>query len=171
MKRSTLILAVLALVGVVGWYLFRPERLFMDRVVHEEFVAAGLVVDGAPAATPTPLASGRFQAVRHAGEGVATIYRLASGERLLRLTEFSTDDGPDLYVYLVAAPDAHDDETVTRAGFVSLGRLKGNRGDQNYAIPVHVDLSAYHSVSIWCRRFGVNFVTAPLVEPSLEAGE
>jgi hypothetical protein len=66
-------------------------------------------------------------------------------------------------VYLVAAPDAWDDETVTRSGFISLGRLKGNLGNHNYEVPATVDLSRYRSISIWCRRFGVNFATAPLM--------
>jgi hypothetical protein len=40
--------------------------------------------------------------------------------------------------------------------------MKGNRGDQNYEIPSSIDRSHYQSVTIWCRRFGVNFATAPL---------
>jgi Electron transfer DM13 len=61
--------------------------------------------------------------------------------------------------------DATDNETVTRAGFVDLGAMKGNKGDQNYDIPTNVDLGQYQSVTIWCRRFGVNFATAPLTLP------
>jgi hypothetical protein len=68
-------------------------------------------------------------------------------------------------VYLVAAQDAADTETVTRAGFVDLGAMKGNKGDQNYEGPANVDLRQYQSVTIWCRRFGVNFATAPLTPP------
>jgi hypothetical protein len=65
-------------------------------------------------------------------------------------------------VYLVATTDATDSETVTHAGFIPLGALKGTSGDQNYEVPAHVDLSKYQAVTIWCRRFGVNFGTAPL---------
>jgi hypothetical protein len=78
------------------------------------------------------------------------------------LTEFETSNGPDVHVYLVAASDAHDNETVTKAGFIHLGALKGNVGDQNYTVPIDIDLSKYQAVTIWCRRFGVNFGTAPL---------
>jgi hypothetical protein len=66
-------------------------------------------------------------------------------------------------VYLVAANDAADSATVTRAGFVELGPLKGNIGDQNYELPASVDLERYRAVTIWCKRFSVNFATAPLV--------
>jgi len=63
----------------------------------------------------------------------------------------------------VAASDATDSETVNKAGFVSLGPLKGNIGDQNYEVPADVDLSRYRAATIWCHRFAVNFGTALLV--------
>jgi hypothetical protein len=65
-------------------------------------------------------------------------------------------------IYLVAAPDAKDDVTVKNAGFIDLGPMKGNMGDQNYDIPAEVDLDKYQAVTIWCARFNVNFGTAPL---------
>ena len=74
-----------------------------------------------------------------------------------------------MQVYLVAADDATDNETVTRAGFLHIAALKGNIGDQNYDLPSDVDLSKYRAVTIWCRRFGVNFATAPLVAQSAHA--
>jgi hypothetical protein len=48
----------------------------------------------------------------------------------MRLTNFRTSNGPDVHVYLVAAPDANDDATVKKAGFIGLGPMKGNIGDQ-----------------------------------------
>ena len=71
-------------------------------------------------------------------------------------------DGPDVHVYLVAAPEANDNDTVKEAGFIDLGSLKGNIGDQNYDLPADVDLNEHRSVSIWCARFGVNFGSAAL---------
>jgi hypothetical protein len=52
---------------------------------------------------------------------------------------------------------------VQTAGFVDLGSIKGNVGDQNYDVPADLDLSKYRAATIWCRRFSVNFGTAPLV--------
>ena len=49
-----------------------------------------------------------------------------------------------------------------RTGFIDLGALKGNRGNQNYVIPAGTDLSAFNSAVIWCRRFAVGFGVAPL---------
>jgi hypothetical protein len=82
---------------------------------------------------------------------------------VLRFSAFETSNGPDVHVYLVAANDAQDDETVKKAGFVDLGSIKGNIGDQNYELPTDIDLAKYRAVTVWCKRFGVNFATAPLL--------
>jgi hypothetical protein len=148
--------------GGIGWYLFRPERLFINATVKEELpgVAAGQAVSAA--AQPTVLASGRFHGVAHKSAGTAEIYQFPDGKQVLRFTGFETSNGPDVQVYLVAADDANDNETVTKAGFLHIGSLKGNVGDQNYDLPSNIDLAKYRAVTIWCRRFGVNFATAPL---------
>jgi hypothetical protein len=174
MKRRTWIIA-LVVAGAVGWYLFRPELLFVTTRVNEalpgESVAAaetGAMDEGAGmgrAAAPALLLSGRFHSVHHETTGTATVHEI-DGQRLLRFTGFTTSNGPDVRVYLVAAADAADNESVTKAGFVELGKLKGTEGDQNYEIPAGLDLTRYRAVTIWCRRFSVNFATAPLTPAS-----
>jgi len=47
-------------------------------------------------------------------------------------------------------------------GAIELGRLKADRGNQNYEVPAGTDLSNVASVVIWCRQFSVLFATAPL---------
>jgi hypothetical protein len=168
MKRRTWIIG-LAVVGGIGWYAFRPELLFVRKSVNESLpVAAAQPAErgSAGAVAITALLSGRFKSVAHETQGSATIYRLVDGSRVLRLTEFSTSNGPDVRVYLVAARDAADNEAVKKAGFVELGKLKGTDGDQNYDVPADLDLGKYRAVTIWCRRFAVNFGTAPLTAAS-----
>lgn len=46
--------------------------------------------------------------------------------------------------------------------YVSLGKLKGNKGSQNYALPEDVDPARFSSVSIWCDRFDISFGAAEL---------
>src|SRR5207244_13360317 len=115
---------------------------------------------------PTVLAQGDFRGLAHETKGVAAVYQLADGKRLLRLTNFETSNGPDVHVYLVAAEVAKDNATVKQAGFIDLGSLKGNKGDQKYEVPPDTDLNEYKSVSIWCARFGVNFGAASLAMAS-----
>jgi hypothetical protein len=166
MRRRTWIIG-LAAVGGIGWYAFRPELLFVRKTVNESLpVAAAQSAGSSAEAVNTALVTGAFNSVAHETRGKATIYRLTDGTRVLRLTEFTTSNGPDVRVYLVAAPDAADDETVKKAGFVELGKLKGTDGDQNYDVPAGLDLSKYRAVTIWCRRFSVNFGTAPLTPAS-----
>jgi hypothetical protein len=109
------------------------------------------------------LAKGEFHKADKAGSGTATIYQLADGKRVLRLTDFAVDNGPDLHVRLIAADDAKDTTSVAKTHHLELGKLKGNKGSQNYDVPENVDLGKYRVVSIWCNRFSVNFAAAPLI--------
>jgi len=168
MHNRKIILGVGLLVALVtGWALFRPERLFVNAKVNESLpstTSAGLPM------TDSVLAQGSFHDVAHKGIGVASIHQLSDGTRLLRFTHFETSNGPDVRVYLVAADDATDSDAVKKAGFVEIGPMKGNMGDQNYELPSQLDLGKYHAVTIWCKRFGVNFATAPLTfSPSTSA--
>jgi hypothetical protein len=168
MKRRTWIIG-LAVAGGVAWYAFRPELLFVRTRVNESLPVAAAqpaARSSAGARLPAGLLSGSFNSVAHETKGSATIYQLDGGKRVLRLTQFTTSNGPDVRVYLVAAPDARDDETVKQAGYVELGKLKGTDGDQNYDVPAGVDLDTYRAVTIWCKRFSVNFGTAPLTPAS-----
>jgi uncharacterized membrane protein len=134
------------LVSVIAWFLFRPELLFVNHSVNESLSTAN----------SKRVLYGEFKGLAHQTNGEVGIYDLG-GRLVLRFTGFSTSNGPDVHVYLVAAPDAFDDDTVRHAGFINLGKMKGNQGDQNYELPPGVDLSIYRSVSLWCQRFNVNF--------------
>jgi hypothetical protein len=113
-------------------------------------------------ASPVAIRTGQFHDVQYKGTGTATIFRLPDGKLVLRLENLDVQNGPDLYVYVSAAPDATDAATVTNNTFVSLGRLKGNQGNQNYDLPADLNLAEANSIVIWCQRFRANFVTAPL---------
>jgi electron transfer DM13 len=157
MKTWIKILIPIAAVAVlVAWYAFRPERLVVNRRVDEGMPT------GQGGLSAQSLESGRFYSILHPTEGTATIFQLGDGTRTLRLTSFRTSNGPDVHVYMVAADDAKDVATVEQAGFIDLGVLKGNIGDQNYVIGSEVDLAKYRAVSIWCKRFSVNFGAAAL---------
>jgi hypothetical protein len=120
----------------------------VDRVVNEQVVVA-------TAPGNTEAGSGAFTSAAHRTTGTATVVELADGRRMLTLTDFETDPGPDLRVYLARAPG-------DVSGAVDLGALKGNRGNQQYAIPPGTDLGALATVIVWCRAFSVEFGSARL---------
>ena len=160
-KRLKVTLLALIIAGAGAWYAFRPERLFINQKVNEQFPTAS--------AATNQLAAGQFHSGAHETKGMAAVFQLADGKKTLRLTNFATSNGPDVHVYLVAATDAKDNDSVTKAGFVDLGSLKGNIGDQNYELPANADLAKYRAVTIWCKRFSVNFGTAPLMNDSMQS--
>lgn len=102
--------------------------------------------------------SGKFMGAGdgiHNAEGVAKIITLQDGNKVLRLENLKSTNGPDLYVYIAIDKGASD--------FVDLGRLKGNIGNQNYNIPQGTDLNKYNTVLIWCKQFSVLFGSANLI--------
>ncbi|MBV8068218.1 MAG: DM13 domain-containing protein [Candidatus Eremiobacteraeota bacterium] len=125
-------------------------------------MALGLALPAIASAAPTALESGNLVAGAHDTAGTVTIYRLDNGDRVLRLTNFHTSNGPDVHIYLTSAEKVKANGDVTGGKYLDLGSLKGNIGDQNYTIPSGVALADYHSVSVWCARFHVNFGAAQL---------
>ena len=161
MNKRNILIGVGTVVLAAAWYAFRPELLFINKTVNEEFpggAAMASIERGLMAVT-----QGNFKGLAHETKGLASIYQLADGKRTLRLTDFETSNGPDVHVYLTAEEIEKGNDAIKQAGFIDLGSMKGNKGDQNYDIPADVDLNKYKNVTIWCARFGVNFATAPLV--------
>ena len=156
MRKLAVVISLAIIALFVAWYSFRPERLIMNKRVDETAARAATV------GSLEALASGPFHSIAHETKGTAAVYQDANGSRILRFSDFSTSNGPDVHVYLVAADNAYDAATVEQAGFIDLGNIKGNIGDQDYALGRDVDLSKYRAVSVWCKRFSVNFGTAPL---------
>jgi hypothetical protein len=105
------------------------------------------------------VARGAFRSIVHPGTGNAAVIELARGGRKLTLTQFETDNGPDLRVYL-ATGDPHGGGDL--GDFEDLGALKGNKGNQQYDIPKDVNVFRYSTVVVWCRAFSVPFTSARL---------
>ncbi|MGX1882245.1 DM13 domain-containing protein [Streptomyces sp. NPDC055287] len=161
------------LVAGAGLYWFQPWKLWVDDTVREGLPvpAPAATPPDAPSGKPTPsapptaVASGTLISHEHSTSGTVKIIRLPDGSRTLRLENLDTSNGPDLRVWLTDArvKEGRDGWHVFDDGkHVSLGKLKGNKGDQNYALPADLDLKDLTSVSIWCDRFDVSFGAAEL---------
>lgn len=125
----------------------------------------GSPANGAQPPGPVFLATGQFGEIDglHKGEGKALIIMLPDGQRFLRFEDFKVTNGPDLYVYLSGHAAPRDRVQLHQGAAFEVGQLKGNIGNQNYALPAEVDLSKVKSVAIYCKRFSVIFSTAELV--------
>lgn len=172
--RGAFVMAVL--VSAFGFFWTSVRDVVVDEQVVAGVAASSLPSGEAAAATPpsgdrppaaraeTPrvnvtVRTGAFESLAHETVGTASVVRRPDGERVLTLTGFRTDNGPDLRVYLVAGAV---DDNGDGDGSIDLGRLKGNVGDQQYSIPAGADLARHATVVIWCRAFTVGFARAGL---------
>ena len=190
-RWSTIGLGVALVLAVpvlwLAWWLGSP--LFIDKVADEDFplTANATIPDnvtraeaettmetaakieapmsepmttGMSSAEAVSLISGDFRDADrfHKGSGRATIYRLEDDSHVLRLEDLNVTNGPDLHVLLMVDPEGGDKSQ----GYLDLGKLKGNIGNQNFPIPDDADVSRYHAVMIYCQPFHVVFSTAPL---------
>jgi hypothetical protein len=163
-----LVAGVLVAVAAVTLIWFQPQKLFYDHRVHEGVPRAAATATGpgspSPEAPPVLLATGLFVSREHPTRGTVHVLRLADGRVLVRFEGFATSNGPVLVVWLSKNP-ADGRDGAFDDGYLSLGSLKGNVGDQNYVVPRGVDIAAYTSVVVWCDRFHVSFGAADLAPP------
>lgn len=122
-----------------------------------------------PGPDPEPeavqLFRGELISHEHQTSGTVRVIRLADGSRVLTLENLATSDGPDIHVWLAAAPVIPGDDgwyVFDDQPRVDLGQLKGNLGNQVYPVPAGVDLDSLPSVTLWCERFAVSFGAAAL---------
>jgi len=94
---------------------------------------------------------GDFIDVAHPTSGIARV----NAERTeLELTDFKSDDGPILELYLATDPTAED--------YISLGELQGLEGDFTYILPQNINFDTHKYVIVWCVTFSVDFGHAVL---------
>ncbi|BCB81523.1 DM13 domain-containing protein [Phytohabitans flavus] len=169
------VVAVLAVGAVFGLYWFQPWKLVTDQEVDEALSSVPAVAPTESQSTgsqsaapdgPTVVRQGTFITHEHQTTGTARIIRNADGSHRLELVALDTSNGPDLRVWLSDQPVKEGTagwRVFDDGQWVELGRLKGNKGDQAYAIPAGTDLDRLGSVSIWCKRFAVSFGASTLV--------
>jgi hypothetical protein len=91
---------------------------------------------------------GEFQSSAHSTTGTVKIESDGTVTNLV-FTNFKTDSGPDLRVYL--------SKDKTDASIVDLGKLKATSGAFFYEVPSGTDLNEFTNVLIWCKDFSVLF--------------
>jgi|SRR5687767_4075787 len=102
-----------------------------------------------------PSFKGDFVSGIHTTSGEASIDK---DKTTLTFTDFKTDSGPDLNIYLAS------DITNITSDYIDLGNIKGIDGDYTYSISGTTDFTQYKYVVVWCVAFDVNFGWALLEE-------
>jgi hypothetical protein len=151
------ILAIMGVLILMAWWLFRPEKLWVNVKVDEPAPFSST-------ADLQPVYTGLLTGRAHPTSGRASIYETPDGKRDLRLTDFMTSNGPDVHVVLAqsADEDLRQDFVKGELNGVELGVLKANQGDQNYDLPDSAELRKYDAVVIYCERFHAVFGLAKL---------
>ena len=111
----------------------------------------------APGSQQTPKFSnlGIFQGLKgHQATGKAEVITVGDIS-FLRFEDFEVTNGPDLHVYMTKKGDIDTG--------IDLGKLKGNKGAQNYELS-GINTDVYDTVVIYCQPFHVYFASATLSE-------
>ena len=152
MNKKILVIAIIG-IGVISFAFASP--LFHNTEIDEPIPVS--TIEESINDNNTPTYEGVFVGVDdgiHNAEGITRTIPLDDSSQVLRLEDFKSTNGPDLFVYLSVDKDATD--------FVNLGELKANKGNQNYEIPSGTDLEKYNKVLIWCKSFSTLFGSAEL---------
>ncbi len=180
MKKSLLAIIAVIIVGAISAFALSPyftestidealptgaiiqpkmedmDAIIIDDVFEEPIMEEPIMEETIEETIPISYA-GEFIGVGdgiHDAQGDAYTIPLEDGGNVLRLENFESTNGPDLFVYLATDDNASE--------FVNLGELKASKGNQNYEIPENTDLGKYNKVLIWCKAFGVLFGSAEL---------
>jgi hypothetical protein len=113
-------------------------------------------------AGPVVLHQSELESPGKDGTGDVFLIELEDGTRVIRFENLDVSNGPDLRVILSPSGLVDDRDAYHVDGFLDLGELKGNQGNQNYEIPADVDLSEYATVAIFCIRFNYTFNAATI---------
>ena len=129
--------------------------IFMVPILLAGLLFSACEKDGNDTPPANPSYKGDFVNGAHATSGTASIDQ---AESTLTLTNFKTDNGPDVNMYIATSLNA-----VT-SDFIDLGDIKGLKGTYTYDLPDGKDYSVYKYVIVWCVDFDVNFGYAELVK-------
>ena len=116
-----------------------------------------MIAKVAPGSQQAPKFSklGTFQGLKgHQATGKAEVITVGDIS-FLRFENFEVTNGPDLHVYMTKNGDVDSG--------IDLGKLKGNKGSQNYELS-GINTNVYNIVVIYCQPFHVYFASANLSE-------
>jgi len=167
LKSKFAMLTLGILLGVVagaGGMLIVHPFVFSPPVVNE---AAPKTADAATSAMITfnldENAPGRDPV--HWANGSGSVIRTAQGEVLRLNGDFEAGPGPNFWVYLNTRAVGEEKDFNADAGRVKIAPLKSFIGAQNFMLPEGLDITKFHTVTIWCESFGAYIASGMLNKP------
>jgi hypothetical protein len=115
-------------------------------------VSATTTTPGSMTTTPVTGLQGTFVSNVHATSGTVRVTE-TGGKRMLVFTNFKTDGGPDLRIYLA--------ENTGLRNFIEVSKLEKS-GNFSVELPAEADPQKQRFVLIWCKPFSVLFGNAEL---------
>jgi hypothetical protein len=150
MKTTLVLLSLLSLGWLVGC------RATEDPVAPTTTTPASNTTVTSTAAFDTTgqrlVNQGSFVSNVHPASGQVKVYEKA-GKRTLVFTNFKTDNGPDLRIYIAENTGLRNSLEITRLP---------DGGQFNVALPAEADPTKQRFVLIWCKAFSVLFGNAEL---------
>ena len=117
-------------------------------------IAAAFAMGALPALADEVIVQGTFTgASGHATSGTAQLVKLDAGGYAIRFGNDFMHDGtaPDATVGL--GKNGYDKTT-------DLGKLRENKGAQDYVLPADFDPAGYNEIYVWCTEYAVSLGVA-----------
>jgi hypothetical protein len=137
-----------------------PWKLRVDQQVDVPLDQAPLPAMTAPGTARA--ATGTFRRIDQSGIGRATMYRMAGGGYVLRLTGFYVTPNVDLELRLSPLEAPRTTHEFRSAPSVRVADLPITAGSLNFRVPHDVNPARYRSLVIWCPPAHSAYAFAPL---------
>jgi hypothetical protein len=134
-------IAIFILIVFYFAYIYSPETEIYDKSPLETDPEAVIIRNGT------------FNATTHNVKGKVLLIK-SEDKLILRMEDFESDGGPDVFIYL--SPDRDVDDIV------NLGKMRATKGDINYNVPSDTDIDKYNHVLVYCVPYTVIFGYAEL---------
>lgn len=101
----------------------------------------------------------------HWANGSGSFVKTDAGWVLRLHGDFKAGPGPNFWIYLNTRAVAEESDFRADSGRLKLTQLRAFEGAQDYRLPVGVDPSMFHTLTIWCETFGA-YIASGAIEGS-----
>ncbi|NUS72821.1 MAG: DM13 domain-containing protein [Corynebacteriales bacterium] len=111
----------------------------------------------APPTSPIELGQAELSGIDHRASGTVRVVQDVDGRMAVRFENLDVEPGPDYFMWLVPGEDRDSPDDGS-----NMGRIKANKGDQEYRADADFRADRPLTVLIWCRAFAVPVANATI---------